>query len=332
MTDFLVVLLKIASMLLVMALGWGARRRALITEETTQVLSRLLVDLFFPALVFTQMLRTVDPAVLRTSWFVPVLGAAVIVIAKAVGWLLLPLFRPQRSSSTALFLVAIPNWVFFPLPIVEQLFGDPGVRDVLLCNVGAQLMLWTVGVWTLQGPRPRAMVAKDLLRNNGLIATVAGIILALLWPAAGSLESVQGANASAAVLVGAAAVQALAMLGSLTIPISLVITGAQLGSLNLADHYPTRELTGIIVLRLVAAPVVTIGLLVLAGALGLRLGEVERMTTYLIAAMPVALSCTAVAERFAGDSLLAARAIFYSTLWSIVTVPAIYWAVRTLGW
>ena len=41
MSDFLVVLLKISSMFLVMALGWVARKRALINEETGRVLSRL---------------------------------------------------------------------------------------------------------------------------------------------------------------------------------------------------------------------------------------------------------------------------------------------------
>ena len=97
MSDFLVVLLKIASMFLVMALGWVARKRALITDDAGRVLSRLLVDMIFPALVFTQMLRTVNPQVLRESWFVPILGAAVIVIAKVVGQLGMPLFRHKGA-------------------------------------------------------------------------------------------------------------------------------------------------------------------------------------------------------------------------------------------
>ena len=182
MSDFLVVLLKIASMFLIMALGWVARRRAYITDEACQVLSRLLVDMIFPALVFTQMLRTVDPQVLREGWFVPILGAAVIVIAKVVGQLGMPLFRHKGAIATAVFLVAMPNWVFFPLPIVEKLFGDAGVRDVLLCNVGAQLMLWTIGIWTLRGTMARKMAFKELAMNHGLAATVAGIVASVAMP------------------------------------------------------------------------------------------------------------------------------------------------------
>ncbi|MBU4366708.1 MAG: AEC family transporter [Kiritimatiellae bacterium] len=331
MSDFLIVLLKIASMFLVMALGWVARKRSLITDETGRVLSRLLVDMIFPALVFTQMLRTVNPQVLRESWFVPILGAAVIVIAKVVGQLGMPLFRHKGALATAVFLVAMPNWVFFPLPIVEKLFGDAGVRDVLLCNVGAQLMLWTIGVWTLRGTMSRKMAFKELAMNHGLIATVAGIVIALVLPFTRTLETVAVAGASVGVLSAASVVQALAMLGSLTIPLSLVITGSQLGSLDLADHYPTRDFIGVIVLRLLVAPAITIAIFTAASLLGLHIPEVTRMTTYLIAAMPVAISCSIVTERFGGDTPLAARAIFYSTLGSILSVPALYYLVRLLG-
>lgn len=329
MSDFLIVLLKLAVMFLVMAFGWVARRRNYLNDAAGRVLSRLLVDMIFPAMVFTQMLRTVNPQVLRAGWFVPLLGAGVILLAKLVGQAGMPFFSRQSDRRTAVFLVAMPNWVYFPLPIVAQLFGDAGVRDVLLCNVGAQLMLWTVGIWTLRGALPLRAAMRELLANNGLMATLAGIVVALIFPLARGLEQITCCGL--AITPAAALVQALAMLGSLTIPLSLLVTGAQLGVLNLAEHYPTRDFVGVIVLRLFVAPLLTIGLIGLAAFFGLRIPEVPRMTTYLIAAMPVAISCSIVTERFGGDTLLAARAIFYSTLGSLITVPLLYWAVRGVG-
>jgi len=331
MSDFLVVLLKLASMFLVMALGWVARKRALITDDAGRVLSRLLVDMIFPALVFTQMLRTVNPQVLRESWFVPILGAAVIVIAKFVGQLGMPLFRHKGALATAVFLVAMPNWVFFPLPIVERLFGDAGVRDVLLCNVGAQLMLWTIGVWTFAGDDVAQNGIQGIGRksrlgcHSGWDCHCAGVAVRAFTG-----NRVRGRSFGRRAF-GRAVVQALAMLGSLTIPLSLVITGSQLGSLNLADHYPTRDFVGVLVLRLLVAPAITIAIFTAAILLGLRIPEVTRLTTYLIAAMPVAISCSIITERFGGDTPLAARVYFYSTLGSILTVPALYYLVRLLG-
>lgn len=239
MSNSLVVLLKIVSVFLVMFIGWIARRRMFLTEETVHALSRLLVEMVFPAMVFTAMLKTVTPEVLKDNGFVPLLGAAVIVIAVLVALLVMPLFCRKGKLATAVFLVAIPNWIFFPLPIVKELFGDNGVRDVLLCNVGAQLMMWTLGVGILRGTRHSIEAIKVLARNPGLLATVAGIIVALLCPAARTLEMVQPAHAPMGLLAASALIQALVMLGSLTIPMSLLIIGAQMGSLKLADHRPT---------------------------------------------------------------------------------------------
>ena len=219
-----VVFLKITAMFLVIVGGWLARRRGFLAADFTATLSRLVVDVAFPALVFTQMLRTVDSAALRDGWIAPLACGLLIIIAYFVGLLLSPVFSGKAQRNTFIFLVAIPNWVFLPLPIAQALYGDTGVRTVLLCNAGAQLVLWSFGVWILHGSMRQA--AKHLLTNIGLWATAVGIALALLLPAARDLETVNPAELSPGMMLPAALVQALAMVGSLTIPLSLLAIGA----------------------------------------------------------------------------------------------------------
>jgi len=328
MTDLPIVVLKILAMFLVMAIGWFARWRGYLTEAVGQVMGRMLVDLIFPALVFTQMLKTINPEVMRAGWYLPLLGYGLMVVAEVVALIIIPLFNGKERKNTAIFLAAMPNWIYLPLPIVQGLFGDAGIRDILLYNVGFQLALWTIGVWTLRTGRPDLKSFRGLLLNPGLMATVAGILLALVWPAARMLDSVRPQGIFSATMPLAAIFQSLDMLGSLTIPLSLLITGIQLGGLKLSDHIPSRNLVGVIVARLIVAPAATVLLMQVAGRFGFRLDDVPRITAYLIAAMPVAISCSIVAERFAGNAALSAKAIFYSTLLSIVTVPAFYYVVR----
>ena len=119
------------------------------------------------------------------------------------------------------------------------------------------------------------------------------------------------------------------MLGSLTIPLSLIVTGAQLGGLPMTDHRPSSSLAGVLVSRLFLAPAATIALVQLAGLIGWALPDVPRMTMYIIAATPVAISRSIFTERFGGDTSLAARSIFCSTFLSILTTPII---VLLVGW
>ena len=322
MSESRIVLIKIAGMFVVIMVGWLARRRGTVTDAVTATLSRTVVDVAFPALVFTQMLRTVDAAVLRKDWLLPLIPVVIVIVAYLVGLAMAPLFGGKDQRRTVLVLIVSPNWVFLPLPIAEALYGAAGVRVVLLCNVGAQLALWSFGVWILHGKISQAI--RNLATNIGLWATGGGIALALAFPAVRDLGNLASAGSSVGGVVGAALFDALAMVGSLTIPLSLLAIGAQLGALPVSVRKLPASLWGVLLARLVAAPLVTVGLGVALARAGLRLPDVTRLVVVLIAAMPVAIVCSVMAERYGGDTQLAAQAVFTSTFFSLLTVPALF--------
>ncbi|MCG3150318.1 MAG: hypothetical protein PCFJNLEI_03801 [Verrucomicrobiae bacterium] len=331
MNDWAVVLLRIGAMFLVICVGWIGRRRGFLANETTGVLSRLVVDVAFPALGLTSMLRTIDPVALRANWFCPLLGLGLIAFAYLVTALLSASCRTAEERHTCLFLTGMPNYIFLPLPIVEGLYGNDGVRVLLLYSIGAALGFWTIGVWVLTGRKALGGALRQLAGNAGLWATIAGIVLAIAFPPLRGLENLDPRQASLAGLAGGALIQALAIVGNLTIPLSLLAIGAQLGGLTTPWHKLSRPLWSVVIGRLLVAPLATfaaVGLLSLTGA---RLGDTPRMVGYLIAMMPVGLSCAVMVERFGGDTELAAQGVFYTTLFSILTVPGLYWLVQRLG-
>jgi len=341
MPAWLSVLLKILAMFLVILVGWLARRRAYLTAETTRALSRFVVDLTMPALIVTQMLRTVDARALAADWYLPLLGAGVLVLGNGVGLLAAPLFARRGERNTFIFLAMVANWVYLPLPIVQTLYGDEGVRMLLLTNVGSQLVLWTLGVWSLRGGRPDISSLKNLVTNPGLIATAVGILIALIpatrqivqlgdWIAGAAAPGPATAQAGIGPLILGALYSAVKLAGDMTVPLSLIMTGAQLGELDLADHRPSMPLTGVIAARLVFAPILAVAAGWAIGRIWAPIPEVPRMVTYIIACMPVAISCSLFTDRFGGDTSLAARGIFYSTLFSIFTVPLVLYVIQTL--
>ena len=332
MSESLTVLLKTAAMFLVILVGWIARRRGYLSGDTGTVLGRLVVDLAYPALVLTQIPKTLAPQALRAEWYVPLLGIAVLAVSALAGTALRPLFVKRKEGPTFAFLTATPNWIYLPLPIAEVLYGAAGVRTVILFNVGFQITFWTLNVWIIRGRRFDLRALRDLILNPGLLATLAGVALAVWLP---SLQTAQAhpQTSSVGLLSLSVLFQALEILGSLTIPLSLVVTGAQLSSLPVsALHVPSRDLAGVVLARLVVAPVLFAFALRLAQAAGWAIPDVPRLVAFLISAMPVAVSASVFMERFHGDVALGARAILFSTLWSLLSVPAEFWLFRTLGW
>jgi len=329
MADAWVVFNKIAVMFLVMLAGWLLCRRGLLAAPFQSALGRLVVDGTFPALVFTQMLTTVSRDSLRTSLWIPALGLLVMALASGLGLLAARGLREKQQRGTFAFLVGMPNWVYLPLPIVQGLFGAEGVRTVLLFNLGAQIFLWTGSVALIRGKLERSDL-QQLALNPGLLATLAGIAVALLVPGSSAWGSAAGDHGLG--WCAGIAVQALTLVGSLTIPLSLLVTGAQLSGLAWDDQGHRGLVTGVVAMRLALAPAVTIVLLHLAVCAGLPLTDIARHTIFLIAAMPVAISCSMFAERFGGEIRLSAASIFASTLLSLASVPALYAGIRALGW
>lgn len=297
------VLAKIVAMFLVMAAGWLARRRNWFSSETISALGRFTIDVAFPALTFTQMLTAVNVGVLQQN--VPLFIAALILLGLSflMAYATSFLFARPGQRPSYVFLGGMPNWIFLPLAIVPALVGDVGTKTVLLFNIPAQVFLWTAGMWVVRGGLRGSHSFRHLFQNPGLVATLIGIIIACAWP-------------SAPKLINTAPVQALAMLGVLTVPLSLVVTGAQLGELKLKGSFD-RPLTGILVTRLVVTPLIIAALIARAP----WFSSDVKIVLHVIACMPVGASCALFLERFGGDVGLAAKAITLSTLLSLVTLP-----------
>ena len=313
---------KIVTVFFLILAGWLARRRGWLHESANAALSRIITSATFPALVLVHLSRSVDGESLRQDWLCPALGIVILGIGQIIGALAGRRLAAEDERPTFIFLVAIGNWIFLPLVILEALFpGGEGVRAILLFNIGCQIYLWTIGVWTLQGRQAGRSGALGFL-NGGFIATLLGIGLGLAAPGLRTVYPLTRWEGSAPLLLGGAIYDALNMLGSLTIPLSMLLSGAQLSVQTAADTN-RRTLLSVIVLRLAATPFACLLLLRVLNHF-LPLPPATYLAAAIVSAMPVAVSCTPLAERFGGRPALAAQSVFYSTLASLVTVPIFY--------
>jgi predicted permease len=315
----LIIFAKILAMFVVAFVGWLLRRNRVLDAAMTSTLSRLLTDLIFPALVVAKLIDLVSWQTLRESAHILGLGAVTLLFVCIAAELFARATLPRASRNTGAFLVAIPNWIFMPLPIVTALYGNDGVHALLLINVAMQFLLWTGGVWMLARGAAHAHPLEQLKSNRGLQATAAAFVLGLIVPATASLPG--GDAMHVAIKICRALVDGVDMLGSLTVPLTLVVLGAQLGGLT-SEHVANGRTLGTVVTgRLLIVPVFSAAMLTVLHHFGLAGSPVVQNVMLIIIAMPVAVTCAAFTERFGGDIALGARSILISTLFSVLSVP-----------
>lgn len=280
----------VAPVLVSTAVGWLWARAGARVDKTS-VLS-LVTAIGIPTLVFATLVKAeVDgPRLLLVG------GATLLCLAGffAAGILGLRLAGlPLRHFLPA---VSFPNTGNLGLALSLLAFGHEGLAYGIVFFAITSVFNHTVGVAVAIGAwRPR-----ELLRVPVMHATIlAMLVKALAIPVPGWV-------------LGTAT-----MLGSMVVPIMLVMLGISLAELKLAD---TKRSAALALLRLGSGLAIGIGV---ATALGL--GPVARGVVIIQSAMPTAVVTYLYAAKFGNDATAVAGTIFLSTLIGFAILPVVLW-------
>jgi len=278
--------------------AWLMHRKYLDNNGVAQ-LSKVTLDVLFPLLTIASITRSFTAKEILGMWQLPVFGFLLMAGGALAGIGLKRLMRRQTPARLAMFqhFCACNNYLFLPLIVLDNLWGDRYVGMLLLMNIGSTIGFWTVGVAAFGGAN-----CRETLRNIFSVNLYAVILaLALVF-----------FNLP---LPGVAA-WVCDKLGNAAVPLVLIGIGAAIynsaGKLvqNLFDAFYLA------LVRLVILPLVLILLLKL-----LPMPEEVFRVLAVVALMPVSSSSVLIARRYGGDMDLASQAILLTTLASLVTVP-----------
>ncbi|MCA9190091.1 MAG: AEC family transporter, partial [Planctomycetales bacterium] len=295
--------------------GAGAMSRWLgwLTHETDDGLLRLTLRLLFPCMIFHAVAGNAalrEPANLLVP---PLFGFCACAggIGLAAACARLPGswtgLRDTRHRRTFALSVGLFNYGFIPIPLVSLLYHDtiPTLGVLFVHNVGVELSIWTVGVLALTGGG-----ARSSWRNI------------INPPAIAILVALAGNATDATQWIPSAVLQAIKLIGSAAIPMSLLLVGAtMIDQWRQADTPPSR---GEVIKSAGWAAILRLALLpsaFLSAAYLLPLSvELDRVVV-VEAAMTSAIFPVVMARIYDGDSILALRIAIATSLVGIITIP-----------
>ncbi len=309
------IVFRLLSTFLMIAVGYIARKRGLITNDTTRQLSRLLTAFFYPPLIFHSMTRNFDGRGLIQNWPLP-LGAFSIMLAGFCLGLFIERFvlKPSPGREHAfLFQCTINNFSFLPLPLALMLWGEIGVAGIIFSSLGSELALWTLGLFSISGRKVDAQSFKRMISPP--LVTIAVALLWILLRDSAPPALLAPLDTPAMQSIGASLLDALRMLGAATIPVAMVVAGSRMASLRV-NHIISLEKAVVSILRLLVIPALTV--------LALHLIPVApdiRRTLILVATMPSAVSSVIFAELYGEDAEFAAACVLLTHILCLLTIP-----------
>ncbi|OIR05150.1 membrane transport protein [mine drainage metagenome] len=310
MTSYLDLLAIILPIFSLFAIGLGARRLGWMSTEAEPSYLKLVINLFYPCLVFRSVLD--NPALRNPSLLLsaPALGFTSIVLGLLVGYLAGRALGMTVGTGlrTFSFSVGVYNYGYIPIALIDALWGRQTLGVLLVFNTGIELALWTVGILTLSGLSLKEGWRR--LANPVVCSLVAGVALNMLG-----------------VTLPAVLLNVISLLAACAIPLGLMSAGAALEPYvrRPADLFEPRVSFGGPLLRYGLIP---IGFLVCAKWLPVT-GELRRVLI-VQAAMPAGMFPLVLARHYGGQPLVAARNIIATTLVGIVLIPL--WLHFGLSW
>lgn len=271
-------------------------------------LSQAALYVLSPALVFV----AVDNARLRAgdvgaiALFAAAMALSLLVLSRAAGRLMR---MPQAEQSALDLTTLFPNTNNLGLPVVSLALGANALGVAALLVLSQIFLVNSVGAY-LAG-RGRLAPRQSLRRI---------IVLPSIWAGVLALAARTSGLAPPAPILQALHLGALAYA-----PVVLLVLGGAIADLPLSAIRNAR-LWCSVGLRLIAAPALALGLIMLLG-LNHKLGP----ALFLEAAMPAAVNALILAREFEARPEQVGQVIAISTILSMLTLPAAILVARALG-
>ena len=292
-----------------MLIGYLMARRGAIGPAFTRTASSLVLNVFMVGTILNSMISTGAERDLSNLPEIILMTFMMTLIGYATAWLVTRLVRIEPDNAPSFeILMGVGNSMFIALPIAGALYGAYAVFIVSLSCIPFNVFLYSYGVWRIRGTESGKLRVKDMF-SIPLIATLLGLLILLL-------------NLSVPKVI----VDIFSSLSGATMPMSMMVIGASLGSVSLLDAFRNPKLAILSAVRLILIPILTWVI-----CRFLTDDPVLLMTCMIIAASPSAVIVSVIAIQYGRDGVFASEAVQHSTICSIVTIPLLIQIFSGIG-
>lgn len=295
--------LAMAQIFILGALGYILVRKNMLSHEGLGALSRLVIQVIFPALIFTQLLQNFNFNLYPNWWVFPLVSLVITASGVIVGLLLLKLIKLKSHKLQFLSLVSFQNSGYLPLAMAASIFSGQEVANVFiyifLFLLGFDLVAWSLGIYMLTYDKKIKFKLKNIF-SPPVIANLAALAFIAL-----------GLNK----FVPDSVFKPLQMLGNSTLPLAMIVVGGNIALVELSN-IDKKTVFFILLGKLIILPALGIWIV-----LKLGLGQIFGFLIVMQLAMPSATSLSVIIRHYNKEDALISQGVFFTHIFSLITIP-----------
>lgn len=303
-----IILSKIAGIFIVMLLGLLINKAKVIPGEANHYFVTLLLWITTPCMIYCSITsREYDPSILSSTIHMFVIGVAFFLLAVIIGFALAKYVLKVPEKDLGIYVASFGgiNNGFMGFPITLALFGNNALYYMVIFNIALNIYMYSacpiiMGIGHDTGKFNVKYIFKTLANPSTIICVVSMVMLVKGWNIPDVLfESVE-------------------MVGDITVPLSMLVVGMQLGESNALKVLKNRKLMLFSVIKMISLPV-----LVFLLVNWLPVITAVKIAAVIGATFPCAVVVSAIALMENRNSILASEMVAITTFLSVITIPIV---------
>jgi len=296
--------LALVQVLLIALAGAILVRTQVFKSGDVKGLTLIIINVLLPAMIFSNIVGTLDPQSFPLWWILPLVGLGLIAIG--IVFAMLFFYNDLSAKRSLLPLASMQNAGYLALPLGQAIYPeqfDLYALYTFLIIMGLNPILWSVGKFLSTGGKMIELSWKQLI-TPPFIANLLGILFVLLgWHQ----------------FIPKTIYNAIELTGTATVPIANFVLGAVLGSISLKIWPSFADTIRVLGVKFLIIPLVTIAIMLLVN---LKVTNSLVSDVILIQAIsPPAIAILIQIKNYGGDAQKSGSLMLISYIACIVVIP-----------
>lgn len=302
------ILSKIASIFLIMGVGFFLNRANILPSSSNKYFVDLLMFVTTPCMILSSVTANeFDENMKSATVEVLLCGIGFFVVLFLLGYVFLKkIIKVKPADDLGVYILSFStvNNGFMGFPITNAVFGGNILYLMVIHNICLTVYMYSAGPFILNMHSGRSKFSfKKLLKtfcNPSTIFSLAAVAMLFLgWKLPNMIN------------------ETVSLIGDITVPLSMMVVGMQLGDSNIRRIVKNKDLLILSLFKMFAVPVIIFFIMNL-----LPVDNTVKVAITFASAFPTAVVASAIAMMEKKNSLLAAEIIALTTLISLACIPA----------
>lgn len=300
---FLLILNQMIKMLFILVLAFICYRIKLVNQEGNKCFSNLLLLVVNPCLIITVYQVDYDAALIHGL----LLTLAAAFIAHFVAILTARLLISEKGNAEAAierFSVVYSNCAFIGIPLLNSILGSKGVFYISAYITVFNLLVWTHGVHLMEKSNSNHFSLKQLKHvatSPMILSTLVSLILFFMQ-----------------IRLPQTLLDSLNYVADMNTPLAMMVAGFSIAQTDFKKAIRKLSVYKTCLLKLVVIPLIILALLFV-----FRIDKDVAYTVLVAVACPSATTGAMMAIRYERNYIYASEIFGFTTVLSLVTIPAI---------